>query len=55
MNVNLIDEAYPKDVANLLMDTSRYGVRDVEEEDDEDISQSHLDDSDNEEEVEEGN
>ena len=54
--MNWIDEAYPKDVANLLMDTIRYGIRDVEEEgNDEDFSLSDLDDSDNEEVVGEGN
>ena len=56
MNVKWIDEAYPEDVSNLLMDTDRYGIRDVEEEaEEEDISPSDLDDSDNEEDDGEGN
>ena len=56
MNVKWIDEAYPEDVSNLLMDTDRYGIRDVEEEaEEEDISLLDLDDSDNEEDDGEGN
>ena len=56
MNVKWIDEAYPEDVSNLLMDTDRYGIRDVEEEaEEEDILLLDLDDSDNEEDDGEGN
>ena len=56
MNVKWIEEAYPEDVADLLMDTHRYWIRGVEEEEDEEeVSLSVLDDSDNEEEAGERN